>query len=370
MGAGSTVFAKNVLGDCLATPPLADSEIALYDIDPQRLADSRLMLENLDRNAGGKARIAAYTREGRREALRGADFVVNAIQVGGYEPCTVTDFEVPKKYGLRQTIGDTLGIGGIFRALRTIPVMLEFAREMEEVCPEGAVPQLREPHGDGDRGAAPRAPASRRSASATACRSCAEWLVKGVGMAWDPAHALEDRGHQPPGVAAGDLPRRAGPLPGDQAPIRRGAGSRHRPGAPRDHAPVRLLRHREQRAHRGVRAVVHQGRAPRADRALHHPPRRVPAALRGPDRGMEAHARRAGREPLAASRAHGGVRVVHHGGGRHRPAVQDRRQRAERRHRHEPPARGVRGGAVPRGRRRGAAAARSATCRRSAPLST
>ena len=93
------------------------------------------MLDNLNRNAGGKARIRAYTREGRREALRGADFVVNAIQVGGYEPCTVTDFEIPKKYGLRQTIADTLGIGGIFRALRTIPVVLEFARDMEEVCP-------------------------------------------------------------------------------------------------------------------------------------------------------------------------------------------------------------------------------------------
>jgi alpha-galactosidase len=121
MGAGSTVFAKNVLGDCLAVPALADSEIALYDIDPVRLKDSQMMLENLNRNAGGKATVRAFTREGRREALQGADFVVNAIQVGGYEPCTVTDFEVPKKYGMRQTIADTLGIGGIFRALRTIP---------------------------------------------------------------------------------------------------------------------------------------------------------------------------------------------------------------------------------------------------------
>lgn len=134
MGAGSTVFAKNVLGDCILTPALQDSELALYDIDLQRLSDSEKMLNNINENNGGHARIVAYTD--RKEALKGADYVVNAIQVGGYEPCTVTDFEIPKKYGLRQTIGDTLGIGGIFRALRTIPVMLDFARDMEEVCPD------------------------------------------------------------------------------------------------------------------------------------------------------------------------------------------------------------------------------------------
>jgi len=137
MGAGSTVFAKNVLGDSMMTPALAESTIALYDIDAQRLEDSRLMLENLNRNCGNKARIEAYLGvENRKDALRGANYVVNAIQVGLYDPCTITDFEVPKKYGLRQTIADTLGIGGIFRALRTIPVMLDFARDMEEVCPD------------------------------------------------------------------------------------------------------------------------------------------------------------------------------------------------------------------------------------------
>ncbi|HHV44192.1 MAG TPA: alpha-glucosidase/alpha-galactosidase [Firmicutes bacterium] len=133
MGAGSTVFAKNVLGDCILTPALAESEFALYDIDPQRLDDSFQMLTNLNQNHGGKAKIVAYTD--RKAALKDADYVINAIQVGGYEPCTVIDFEIPKKYGLRQTIGDTLGIGGIFRALRTIPVLLEFAEDMEEVCP-------------------------------------------------------------------------------------------------------------------------------------------------------------------------------------------------------------------------------------------
>ena len=137
MGAGSTVFAKNVLGDSMMTPALEDSLIALYDIDAVRLDESFRMLEAINRNNGSKARIEKYLgTENRREALRGANYVVNAIQVGGYDPCTITDFEIPKKYGLKQTIADTLGVGGVFRALRTIPVMLDFARDMEEVCPD------------------------------------------------------------------------------------------------------------------------------------------------------------------------------------------------------------------------------------------
>ena len=137
MGAGSTVFAKNVLGDCMMTPALRGSTIALYDIDAVRLEESAAMLEAVDRNSGSGARIEKYLgAEERKNALRGANYVVNAIQVGGYEPCTVTDFEIPKKYGLEQTIADTLGVGGVFRALRTIPVMLDFARDMEEVCPD------------------------------------------------------------------------------------------------------------------------------------------------------------------------------------------------------------------------------------------
>ena len=138
MGAGSTVFVRNVLGDCMRTPALWGAEMALYDIDAGRLEESRVMLEALNRNINeGRATIRTYLGvENRKEALRGARFVVNAIQVGGYEPCTVIDFEIPKKYGLRQTIADTLGIGGIMRGLRTIPVMADFARDMEEVCPD------------------------------------------------------------------------------------------------------------------------------------------------------------------------------------------------------------------------------------------
>ncbi len=138
MGAGSTVFARNVIGDCMCTPSLRDSEFALYDIDEKRLKESEVILSAINKNVNeGRGKITTYLgEEQRKDALRGASFVVNAIQVGGYEPCTVIDFEIPKKYGLRQTIADTMGIGGIMRALRTIPVMKAFADDMEEVCPD------------------------------------------------------------------------------------------------------------------------------------------------------------------------------------------------------------------------------------------
>ena len=138
MGAGSTVFAKNVLGDVLLTPAISDCDIALYDIDGDRLEESFVVIDAINKKYnGGKARIEKYLGvENRKDALRGANFVVNAIQVGLYDPCTIIDFEIPKKYGLRQTIADTLGIGGIFRGLRTIKVLRDFAADMEEVCPD------------------------------------------------------------------------------------------------------------------------------------------------------------------------------------------------------------------------------------------
>ena len=137
VGAGSTIFARNVLGDVMSTEALRRCEIALYDIDPVRLEESHRILSVINHNINeDRAVIRDYLGvENRKEALRGATFVVNAVQVGGYEPCTVIDFEIPKKYGIQQTIADTLGIGGIMRALRTIPIMEDFAHEMEEVCP-------------------------------------------------------------------------------------------------------------------------------------------------------------------------------------------------------------------------------------------
>ncbi|OEH54841.1 alpha-glucosidase/alpha-galactosidase [Oceanobacillus sp. E9] len=134
LGAGSTVFAKNVLGDCMTVEALQDFEFALFDINQERLQDSEMMLKNMKSNMNSTVKIKSY--QDRKEALRGAKYVINAIQVGGYDPCTITDFEIPKKYDLRQTIADTVGIGGIFRNLRTIPVMQEFAKDIKEVCPD------------------------------------------------------------------------------------------------------------------------------------------------------------------------------------------------------------------------------------------
>ena len=137
MGAGSTVFTKNVLGDTMLCELFHDVEIALYDIDGDRLEESYLLISAMNKSINeGRATVRKYLGvEQRKDALRGADFVVNAIQVGLYDPCTIIDFEIPKKYGLRQTIADTLGIGGIFRAMRTIYVMKGFADDIEEVCP-------------------------------------------------------------------------------------------------------------------------------------------------------------------------------------------------------------------------------------------
>ena len=137
MGAGSTVFSKNVLGDTMLCPAFHDMEIALYDIDEKRLEESYLLISKMNENINeGRATVKKYLGvEQRKEALRNANFVVDAIQVGLYDPCTIIDFEIPKKYGLRQTIGDTLGIGGIFRALRTIHELKGFAKDIEEVCP-------------------------------------------------------------------------------------------------------------------------------------------------------------------------------------------------------------------------------------------
>lgn len=136
IGAGSTVFAKNVLGDCLLAEGLPQFEIALLDIDEERLNESYNLICALRDKYKPAVTVKKYLADDAEEAFRGADYAINAIQVGGYEPCTVTDFEIPKKYGLRQTIADTLGIGGIFRGLRTIPVMKKYADIMEKVCPD------------------------------------------------------------------------------------------------------------------------------------------------------------------------------------------------------------------------------------------
>lgn len=135
IGAGSTVFAKNLIGDILSFAELSGAHVALHDIDPERLETSKIVANKLAQSSAASDVIVTAT-ENRREALDGADYVITMFQIGGYKPATVTDFDIPKKYGLRQTIADTLGIGGIMRALRTIPVFLELCDDMEQVCPD------------------------------------------------------------------------------------------------------------------------------------------------------------------------------------------------------------------------------------------
>jgi alpha-galactosidase len=135
IGAGSVEFTRNILTDLCSAPELHGTlELALHDIDGERLAyaerAANQVVERLD--AGYKV----YANADRRDAFEGADYLVNEIQVGGYD-ATVRDFEIPKRYGLRQTIADTIGIGGIMRGLRTIPVMIEMGNEMASLCPEG-----------------------------------------------------------------------------------------------------------------------------------------------------------------------------------------------------------------------------------------
>lgn len=143
IGAGSTIFMKNIVGDALLTPALADSHFALMDIDAARLAQSETVARTMIQTVGTGATVSTHTD--RRSALDGADFVVTAFQVGGYRPCTVTDFDIPKAYGLRQTIADTLGIGGIMRGLRTVPVLWDVAADMAQLCPNATLLQYVNP---------------------------------------------------------------------------------------------------------------------------------------------------------------------------------------------------------------------------------
>ena len=143
IGAGSAVFAKNIAGDILSRPALAAAEIRLMDINPERLSESEIIVGKLAQTLGGKATIKTYSNQ--RRALEGADFVVCCFQVGGYDPCTITDFEVPKKFGLRQTIADTLGIGGIMRGIRTVPVLWSICEDMMQVAPNAIMMQYVNP---------------------------------------------------------------------------------------------------------------------------------------------------------------------------------------------------------------------------------
>jgi alpha-galactosidase len=144
IGAGSTVFARNLIGDLLRFPALADgATLALMDIDPDRVATSEVTARRLAEVCG--AAVSVEATGDRRAALDGADYVITCFQVGGLHPATIVDFVVPKRYGIRQTIADTLGVGGIMRGLRTIPVLLDVCRDMEELCPDALLLQYVNP---------------------------------------------------------------------------------------------------------------------------------------------------------------------------------------------------------------------------------
>ena len=160
IGAGSTIFAKNIAGDILLRDALRDAEIRLMDIDPVRLDESRVVVGKMAETLGGHATVRTFADQ--RAALSGADFVVVCFQIGGFEPCTVTDFEIPKRFGLRQTIADTLGIGGIMRGLRTVPHLWSICEDMAEVCPGAVMLQYVNPMAINTWAIAARHPAIRQ----------------------------------------------------------------------------------------------------------------------------------------------------------------------------------------------------------------
>ena len=274
VGAGSVEFTRNLLGDILSSPALRSSHIALHDIDPERLATAERMARWTAGALGAEPTISAHLD--RREALDGADFVVNTIQVGGAR-ATQVDFDVPARFGLRYTIADTIGVGGVFRGLRTIPVVLGIARDMEEICPNAVAPQLHEPAGDPRPG---RLGGDRRSGSS----GCAT-RSSGRSTGWPATSALPREEvdarigrAQPPRLHPPARAPRPGPLPGAARLRRGGPDARRRPRPGRPVPPTRLLPDRVVRAPRRVQPVVHrQARCRRRRRrALPHPDRRVP----------------------------------------------------------------------------------------------
>lgn len=182
IGAGSTVFAKNLLGDILSFPELADADISLHDIDHERLRTTEIVAMKVAEELGARPKLDATLD--RRSALADADYVITMIQVGGFKPATVTDFEVPKKYGLRQTIADTLGIGGIMRGLRTIPVLLDIANDMEALCPQALLLNYVNPMAM-NCWALNRATSIRTVGLCHSVQGTAMQLANDIGMSWE-----------------------------------------------------------------------------------------------------------------------------------------------------------------------------------------
>jgi alpha-galactosidase len=180
IGAGSTIFMRNIVGDMLHFESLRDATVALMDIDEGRLAESELVAKKMIAAMGTGARVETYTDQ--RRALEGADFVVTAFQIGGYRPCTVTDFEIPKAYGLRQTIADTLGVGGIMRGLRTVPHLWRVAEDMAAVCPGALMLQYVNPMAINTWALAERYPHVRQVGLCHSVQNTVEELAHDLGM--------------------------------------------------------------------------------------------------------------------------------------------------------------------------------------------
>ncbi|MEM7342342.1 MAG: alpha-glucosidase/alpha-galactosidase [Actinomycetota bacterium] len=187
VGAGSTVFAKNLLGDILSQPALAGSEISLFDIDSERLATSEIVAKKTAAAVGANPTIEATVD--RRRALDNADHVITMFQIGGYEPSTVIDFDIPTRYGLRQTIADTGGIGGIMRALRTVPVLLDVCADMEELCADAHLLQYVNPMSI-NMWAANRASSVKAVGLCHSVQHTAEQLAEDIGVPIDEVRYL------------------------------------------------------------------------------------------------------------------------------------------------------------------------------------
>ncbi len=364
IGAGSVEFTRNLLGDILTFPELADAEIVLHDINAERLATAEAMAKWTNEAVGGRARVESHLD--RRRALDGADFAINTIEVGGIA-ATRRDFDIPTKYGLRQTIADTSGVGAIFRALRTIPVMDGIAEDMAELCPDAWMLNYTNPM----------------------AMNCWAWYamwpeVPIVGL----CHSIQNTSRQVAEYVG---------VPPDEITFL-GAGVNHMSWVLRvEHEgeslypaldaaiaadPEGLGRHvrvqiykrfgslpdRVQRALRRVRPLAHARR--RRDRAPADPRRRVHPPQRGEHRALRRGGPQAGGRRALRDRAEPGVRVAHHPLDGHRRNADDLRQRAQQRAHHEPARR------TPASRcpawSTGPACSRpsSATCRPSAPRST
>ncbi len=180
IGAGSTVFMKNIVGDALSKPALSGATIALMDIDAKRLEESALVARKMVASLGAGARIETHMNQ--RAALDGADFVIVAFQIGGYKPCTVTDFEVPKQHGLRQTIADTLGVGGIMRGLRTVPHLWKIAEDMAAVCPDALMLQYVNPMAINTWALSARYPALKQVGLCHSVQGTAAELARDLGV--------------------------------------------------------------------------------------------------------------------------------------------------------------------------------------------